>query len=378
MKKMLVFIAMLTGGGGIGYIGAKLILGDRDPEAVPLLPDGYGIYLVLLLPLFYLLVVGVHELGHVAAGKWQNFNFYNLTIGPFSWKPDENGRISFGWNTNLNLAGGVAVMLPGGDEDLRKRFMWFAAGGPLASLLMALLFMFLGAVFDGSFFLRFAVYVIAALSGVIFIATMIPVRAAGFASDGLRILTFARNDATAMAELAGLRAIGHLRTGKPYAELPAVEMAAVSANEKIPEAQRVTMDYYRYLHALGTENTPQAKALYAAVLERLEVFPEAARGNFYLEEALFKAKYLKDLPAAEEALNKVTKSPFTEVLGVHLANAAIAELRGDYVALSAELPGIEKGLPRSIDQSRVPEIRSWLAEWEALAAANGGPATKLS
>ncbi|MFT6000810.1 MAG: hypothetical protein ACI81P_003275 [Neolewinella sp.] len=184
----------------------------------------------------------------------------------------------------------------------------------------------------------------------------------------MRILTFARNGPAAAAELAGLRAIGHLQAGRPYAELPVVEMAAVAANEKISEQQRVTMDYYCYLHELGTENVAEATRLYASVMNRLEVFSSASHGNFYLEQALFFAKYLNDLPAAEAALEQVTKSPLTDALSVHLANAAIAELKGDTTALAAELPGIEKSLVKSIDQSRVPTIRTWLSEWKDAAS----------
>jgi len=364
MKKVLGFIAMLAVGAGLGYTGAKLFLGDSKPESVPVLPDNYGIYLLLLLPVIYLLVVGIHELGHVGAGLWQNFKFYNLTIGPFAWKSDEDGSVKFVWNKNLNVAGGVAVMLPNGTDALRKRFMWFAAGGPLASLVLAIACYPLVQVFGETSFLRFVVYTTGGLSAMIFIATMLPIRAGGFASDGLRILTFARNGATAMADLTGLRALAHLRAGKAYAELPAEEMALVAANEKVPEQQRVLMDYYRYLQAIGIGDIPKASSLYASVMDRLDVYPSGSHGNFFLEQALFSAKYLTDLPAAEAAMEKVTTSPLTEPLSIHLAKAAIAELKGDVEGFTAELPGIEKGLARSMDQSRIPIIRQWVSEWK--------------
>lgn len=368
MRKILVFVAMLGGGAGLGYVGAKLLLDDRKPDAIPLLPDNYGTYLLLLLPVLYLVVIGVHELGHVVAGRWQNFKFYNLTVGPFAWKPDDDDRIRFHWNTNLNVAGGVAVMLPNGTDRLRKRFMWFAAGGPLASVVLAVVSYFLAGVFNPSSFPYFAAYTIAAFSGLIWIATMIPIRAGGFASDGLRILTFARNGATATADLTGLRAIAHLRAGKPYSELPEAEMTAAAANEQLPKQQRALMDYYLYLHAIGVGDIPKAAKLLDVVMDRLDVYPEATHGNFYLEQALFSAKYLNDLPAAEAAMEKHTKSPLTEALSIHLAEAAVAELNGDTDALAAQLPGIESSLARSMDQSRVPTIREWLSGWEKTAA----------
>lgn len=367
MKKAVGFVMMLLVGAILGYLLTHFLSGGAEAAARPSIPKTYKLSLLLCLPLVFLLVVGVHELGHVAVGLTQKFNFFGLTVGPFSWKPDDVGRIRFKWNTNLNVAGGVAIMLPDGAEDLRRRFMWFAAGGPLASLLLAGVFFLpvLVGWLDGLLFLWLLCFAVAGMSSLIFIATMLPFRAGGFASDGLRILTFAMNGPTAGADLAGLQALAHLRAGKPHADLSVEEMAAVSANPDVPAQQRVTMDYYRYLHALATDNITAAAALYDSVLDRLDVYPSGATGSFYLEKALFEARYRNNLAAAEQALALTTDSPFTEALSIHLAKAAIADLRGDDAALASELPGIEQGLAKSMDQSRVPVIRNWLLEWKS-------------
>lgn len=366
MKKVLSLFLMLGAGGLIGWGGAKLLLGARAPDKAPFLPDGYGIWLLLALPLLYLFVVGLHELGHVALGRLQNFQFYGLTIGPFAWKPDAEGKVRFHWNTSLNLAGGVAIMLPNGTKQLRQRFMWFAAGGPLASLLLAAVGYGLSFLFPAPAFLHFLSLAICLFSLAIFVATILPFRAGGFASDGLRILTFARNGPTAAADLSSLRAAAHMRAGLPHSELPVDEFATVAANEKIPAQQRVTMEYYHYLHDVATGNIEAAAERYAGVMSRLDVYPAGTHGAFYLEQALFEAHYQKDLPAAEAALDQYTESPFTEALSVHLAEAAIAALKNDKKALEPLLPLIEAALPRSMDQSRVPLIKNWLKHWNIL------------
>lgn len=366
MKKIVVFVLMLLAGVVLGYLLTHFLQGGSEAAVRPSIPKAYKLSLLLCLPLIFLLVVGVHELGHVALGLTQKFNFFGLTVGPLSWKSDDAGRIRFKWNTNLNVAGGVAIMLPDGAEDLRKRFMWFAAGGPLASLLLAGVFYLpvLMGWLDDLIFLRLLCFAIAGMSIAIFVATILPFRAGGFASDGLRILTFARNGTTAKADLTGLRALAHLRAGKPHAELPVEDMAEVSANQDVPAQQRVTIDYYRYLHALGTGDIAAAASLYDSVMDRLDVYPAGSSGGFYLEKALFEAKYRSNLPAAEAAMEEVTDSPFTEAVSVHLAKAAIAELKGDFAGLADELPGIEAGLAKYMDQSRVPVIRNWLQEWK--------------
>ncbi|SER21257.1 site-2 protease family protein [Neolewinella agarilytica] len=365
MKKILSFAGLLIMGGMIGYLGAKFFLSGSDTETASLLPGNSKVYLILLLPLMYLLVVGIHELGHVVAGKTQNFDFFGLTVGPFSWKPKDSGGIRFAWNKSLNLAGGVAMMLPNGDHRLRQRFMWFAAGGPLASLLLLGFCFLIGNLLPEGTFVRFLLFALGAFSGAIFIATILPFRAGGFASDGLRIINFARNGPTAAADLAGLQAMTHLRSGRPHEDLPADSFATVAADTSIPAQQRVTMDYYRYLHALGVNNIPQAAALLESVMGRLDEYPPGSHGGFYLEQAIFEAQYRKDLAAAEAALAQYEDSPFTESLSLPLTRATIANLRGDRAAVLAEIPAIEAALPKSMDQSRVPIIRQWVADWKA-------------
>lgn len=346
-----------------------MLLGDKDPDAAPLLPDGYAIWLLLLLPVLYLFVVGIHELGHVVAGRWQNFDFYGLTIGPLAWKPNEQGKISFRWNKSLNLSGGVALMLPSGTDDLRHRFLWFAAGGPLTSLLLAVVAYAGGWLLGPPGFGYFLLLVIASFSFFIFVATILPFQAGGFASDGLRILTFARNGPTAGADIAGLWAAAHLRSGKPHADLPVEDFATVATDERVPAQQRTTMDFYRYLHALAVDQIDEAARLYASVMDRLDTYPEGIHGGFYLEQAFFEAHFRRDLAAAQAAMDKVVDSPFTEALSVHLAEAALAALRNDSAVLAKTLPAIEASLPSSMDQGRVPQIRAWLGEWRAVVEA---------
>jgi len=191
MKKVLSILLMLGGGGLIGYLIGGLLKGDGGGESA--IPKEHGIWMFLSLLVWYFIVVGVHELGHVFAGRWQNFDFHGLTIGPFSWKPDAAGKIRFKWNTSLNLAGGLAIMLPNGDERLRQRFMWFGAGGPIASVLLALLLYGFYLLAPDRSLGAGLLFVGALLSAAIFVATILPFRAGGFSSDGLRILTFARN-----------------------------------------------------------------------------------------------------------------------------------------------------------------------------------------
>ena len=366
MKKTLGFLMLLAIGGVFGYLGASFLLPAKDPDAIPLLPEGTKLFFVLLTPLIWLVVVGWHELGHVVAGRLNNFDFYGLTVGPLSWKPGPDGRVRFAWNKSLNLGGGVAVMLPAGEERLRQRFTWFVAGGPLSSLVLTGLLALLSLAFTRPSFALALCYATGALSAFIFLVTALPFRAGGFSSDGLRVLNFLRNDAVGRADLMGLRAMTHLRAGLPIELLPLEELNDLSKNPDVPEQQRVTADYYRYLFAVGTGYDERAETILNGVLERIDAYPAGTHGGFYLEQAYFLARHRGDLPGARAALEKYEPGPLTDATAHPLALAAIAEREEDYPTLAAQLPLIRAGMDKTLNKSRLPQLERALAHWEGL------------
>ncbi|MEM6770807.1 MAG: hypothetical protein AAF597_09510, partial [Bacteroidota bacterium] len=281
-----------------------------------------------------------------------------------AWKREDDGRIAFRWNRNLNVSGGVAIMLPEGEDNLSARFARYAAGGPVASLLLVLIGLGIRWVMPEGNFFRLLGLMMALFSGFIFIATVIPFRAGGFASDGMRVLTLLRGGPAAKADLAIIRSMGILRSGRPYTDLPLAEFEAMEADDTANPIQRVTGYYYRYLYCLSIDELDQAAAFLQQTMDNLSVYPKGMDGGFYLEEALFAAKYPQDLPAAESAFGKFQPNPVVEPLSIALAQAAIAELKGDNEALQQALPIIEQGLSRTIDQSRVPTIKTWLKSWK--------------
>jgi len=363
MKKAISFAAMLVVGGVVGYAGARFFLADDTSASV--YPDYYIWIILLFIPVLYFLVVAWHELGHVMAGKMENFTFHSFTVGPFAWKREDDGRIRFQWNRNLNVSGGVAVMLPEGGENLANRFARYAAGGPVSSLLLTLLCLGLCQVLSPGSLLRLVALVTALLSGLIFIATVLPFRAGGFSSDGLRVITLLRGGPEARADLAVLRAMALLRAGEPYDQLPIADFKAMETIEDVAPIQLVTGYYYQYLYHLSRKEIDQAETMFNMVMDNLSAYPKGLEGSFYLEEALFQAKYRGNLALAEAAFAKFVPNPMVEDMSIALAKAAIAELKDDRQAIIAEVPTIEKGLARTLDKSRVPTIKSWISAWKA-------------
>ena len=94
-----------------------------------------GLLAIGLAGLYCVLVV--HECGHLLAGWLVGFRFQLFTLGPLRVQRDESGRIRPGLNRDLAMYGGAALALPTDGRDLRWRYAWFAAGGPLMSFALA-------------------------------------------------------------------------------------------------------------------------------------------------------------------------------------------------------------------------------------------------
>jgi hypothetical protein len=123
--------------------------------------------------------------------------FLLLIIGPFAWHASASGT-RFEWNTNVGLMGGLAATLPAkAGPSHRRQFLVLMAGGPLASLLLAIFAIALAWICDP----RFAAYFtfVAVTSFGIFLVTLIPLRSGGFMSDGMQIIDVLRGG-SAVAE----------------------------------------------------------------------------------------------------------------------------------------------------------------------------------
>ena len=156
---------------------------------------------------FRLLVVGaalllltsaIHELGHLLGGWLAKLRFYLLVVGPFKISR-ETGKL----HLSLSRGGafnGLAASIPEQIYNLRRRMLLFALGGPVASLLLALL---AGALFYGlppnvSAWVGECAAITAVYSLIFFLTSMKPgTYPNGMPADGGRILMLLQNGAEA-------------------------------------------------------------------------------------------------------------------------------------------------------------------------------------
>jgi hypothetical protein len=115
-------------------ISAILILADQNSLPQWHWPAFNGL---LLFPALYV-VFALHEIGHFVAGKLVGLDAGGISVGPFAFaKSGKNWRFRFDWRTCI--IGGFFTPLTTVDVP-PLRYVWLVAGGPLASIVLTVLF----------------------------------------------------------------------------------------------------------------------------------------------------------------------------------------------------------------------------------------------
>lgn len=172
-----------------------------------------------------LLAILAHELGHVAAGYSVGMRFRLLVVGPL-WIERKQGRTRWRWSRSLTVAGGLALCSFEKEEELNAKLLRsmyrYAAGGPIASLLLGLTILgawvlLRGAELDSDLLrgLRSGLLMTSVVSIMIGVATLVPSgkSSGSFMSDGERMRRYRRGgdavlDEIVMAQISGLSMAG--------------------------------------------------------------------------------------------------------------------------------------------------------------------------
>jgi hypothetical protein len=352
-RNVLVVLAMTALGGAFG---AGIAIGSRawfkagaTPEvAERLAADGWTL---LLLPVVWFACVLAHEAGHLLGGMAGGMRPLMLFAGPLH--VDFNAdRVRFQRNRVAATWGGLAACAPGGNGGASRRgYLLLVAGGPLASLALAavagLLALAIGGWWGGLAFTT------AALSLVIGIATLIPLRAGGYMSDGGQLLGLARDDhgtrqrlalGTLMAQsYAGVRARdwdGALLDvlAQPTADATLRAVTAMLQASRAEDQRRFdTADaHWRELAAIvnGSEGATIAAA---------------ARGAFALGIAGWIGLRRREGASARRWLD-ASRGGFSDPAVRAYSEAAVALAEGDAAQARRRLDAARAALPRVTDR----------------------------
>ncbi len=151
----------------------------------------------------YLIVITVHEMGHILVGLAHGFLFDLLIVGPLGLRRNGEGRVELYIERNPTLWGGVAGVWPRQDDTRNlDAFARVLLAGPLTTLVFGAAFLTLSRLTDHPF-----PGLLGAIAVAISVATLIPLRSGVFRSDGGRWLRIVRNGRARVVESAMLRLV---------------------------------------------------------------------------------------------------------------------------------------------------------------------------
>lgn len=303
--KMLLGLAVGAAiGAGAGYLGMKV----GANLMLPGLPKWTAVLQLPLLPLVWLLAVAFHELGHLVGGWLSGGRFLLYVVGPLLWKRTPAG-VRFAWNTNLNIAGGLAACLPlDPARTTPRRTAVMIAGGPVFSVLLVVLALWLSAGLAAIattpplIFAQHAAMMVAGMSLLIFVVTVIPGSGGGFKSDGRRFYELIRGDARSEQENAVMTlTTASLGGVRPADYDPRLVERAISLRDGS------LFDLYAHLtashHFLDLGRPGRAQALLDHVLAREDQLAPFARDTLRCDYAWLLARHTPDAAVARAWLD---------------------------------------------------------------------------
>ena len=330
-----------------------------------------------------LFAIALHEFGHYAAGRAVGFRLQSLVAGPFGFRREGRRMIRFAVRP-VRLMGFV-TMAPPDDRAFLARFGVFILGGPVASVLWAILTAALvvrtgsggGSIIAGvERIVGYAVLIgaIAVLPG-----TLIPFRArrmGGFPTDALWLVILARGGGEARRLVALMTLTRLALAGTPARELPEplVDEAVRLRDGTIAEAQAQAIRWASANArdpALGRAAMARHAEIAVAHGERLV---EPWLGWARILQATYCAFDLRDADACAVWLDGVADpNDPTLAAGLSVAKAGLAALRDDPDRWD-RLETAERAVDLAAEKTTV----SWTQDRERLAALREGWSSRSS
>lgn len=366
MKKQIIKIlfplVMALLGGLFGYSMVYFFMPAQEGAlATPLLFKLMA-FPLLLLAIFF--VIAVHELGHVSAGLLMDFEFKMITVGPFMVQK-EGKKLKWKWNKNLNTAGGLALCIPRNSDNITKKFMFFAAGGPLASLLLGIVAYLLTYLisYNNQVFFSFAYNtffsIAAVFSSFIFILTVLPMKEGGFYTDGARILNLWRGGYQAKIEAVLLQVTSQLFAGARPKQIDILPIQE-AIEYPIEAPFKAYLHSFLYYHHLDTHLIDQAAEHLEKYASYLDEIPGGYQAMVWLEKSYFEATYQDAPERAQDFYNRAKIGAIIPKSLVLRVEAAIAKAEQKHDLAIQKAQEALKELPNAMDQGTAIAEKEWL------------------
>jgi hypothetical protein len=349
-------------GGAIGAgIGRLVKMGSNSGVGEVIAID---LWTLAALPVMWLVVVLAHEFGHLLGGRFAGMKPMMLFAGPLHFEFGAD-RLRLRFNRVKSTWGGLAACAPSGNTD-RGGLALLVLGGPLASFVLAAVTLPAGLALGGWW--GGLLFCTGALSVVIGVATLMPLRAGGYMSDGGQLLGLLRNDPQTGARLAlsSLMAQSYAGT-RPRDWDPALLAAIDGDGGGDASLQGVTAMLVANRHEDRREFA-QADSAWRRVAEVLVSaqgadMPAAAKGGFALPIAAWLGHHRRDAAAARAWLD-ASCGGFSDPASRAYAEAAVLHAEGQADAARRAIADARAALPQVGDRGGALALADWLDELE--------------
>ena len=300
---------------------------------------------LLVLPLLWLLVIGIHEAGHLFVGLGKGMRFLLFIIGPFGLVRSGDG-IRFRWFFKLGAFSGLAAVLPRADRPLAAQMQPMALGGPVASLMLAVVALLLFKVTDG----RVSAYslVTGLLSALVFALTALPLRTGGFMSDGMQWLSYRRGGAEVQQRARLMALMGLSLSGTRPRDLDSALLQHIQAAAGGETLSDMSVWLYSYMHALDRQDVEAAQGWSQLMAGSIDAYVDGFKQAIATELALFSALYQHDTEEAQRWLAR-SKGGVVDASRRDLARAAVAVLEGNTTQATRSLDDAQRRLHHGMD-----------------------------
>ena len=323
-------LGALVGYGGLAVGRALARSGNRDQSFGR--PDLVWLIAGLVIAIF--LAIAIHEFGHVVAGLSQRFRFWLYIVGPLRIQRTTDDRIEAGWNTSLQLAGGIAASVPSDNHNLARRMAVMVAGGPLASLLLGVVALGLAYVLSHPG-VRLVSILIGTVSFGIAVVTLLPMRTSNFHSYGARLLMywFQRDRMERWARSAALTSLA-LSGTRPRDWNP--EMVGGLDQIMDHSLDGVGMATMLFYYEIDRGDMEAAANHLDFFLAHQDAYPEPFRPGMRLEGAWFEGVVRRRADVARQWLDQSSGGMLVEPQTRLRATAAVLLAEGNFKEAAAK------------------------------------------
>jgi hypothetical protein len=223
MKKALPFLIGIVI--GIAF-GLGVVAGREAGESSSSLRIFHFLIVGASLFLGTLFHVIIHEAGHLVGGLLSGYRFVSFTIGS-TMLIKENGKLKRK-KFNIAGAGGQCLMSPPEMKDGAYPFFLYNLSGSLTNIVVGIVFIVLFALLRNSFSYAGEVFFPLAFVGLALgIFNILPINAAGLATDGHNIASLRKNEQARQAFWLMLTANGKFTLGERFKDFPAEWFEAI-------------------------------------------------------------------------------------------------------------------------------------------------------